>query len=123
MSETRVTRKQLARGIQVSDGELHRLVVVEPRLIIRLQVDPSDPRFAQARFILRSSKDLCLERTVADDKKPGDEYLDLEFWPIQEEENYSLYVRLTETASETALFEEISYSKLHHMMMGVEHGK
>ena len=111
---------ELQDGVVLRTGAHHRVVAKQPRVILRLGIDPDDARFADSRFCLRSSGGEEFVRTVADDKQPGDDFLDLEFGPLDERESYCLVFALSADAEERTLIAETSYPRLH--AMGVDHG-
>lgn len=88
----------------------------EPELndaIVRIFIDPNNEVFAQDKFILESTDgSISITKTVKDDQKPGDNYLDLKYEKLDTSKNYTLKQIEGDSGQEYTYFENYNYYAL-----------
>lgn len=75
-------------------------------LLVRLEIDPADAREADDTFVLRSDNGYEQKKTLKDDQKPGDKWVDLAFTGLPRDGEFTLEV------NGELLFEGVGYGEL-----------
>jgi hypothetical protein len=82
-------------------------------LYVRLDVDPADAQTHDDRFILSSSDGAYRsEKTVKDDRLPGDHYVDLRYTRLDPAKEYTLEAVAAPGEPAVRLYENVAYSDL-----------
>ena len=83
------------------------------RCWIRLDVDPMDVETFDDRFVLLGVDDAYrVEKTIKDDRVPGDHYVDLRYSGLRAGGRYSLQVFESEESQPRFVFENVPYEEL-----------
>ncbi|TWT42099.1 hypothetical protein RAS1_32270 [Phycisphaerae bacterium RAS1] len=83
------------------------------QLCIRLACDPAAAESMDDRFVLTSTDGTYREeKTVSDDERPGDDYVDLHFSGLKSDASYTLQVFESEGAAPVTIFENVPYARL-----------
>ena len=108
-----VTNEDLRDGLELETGKRYRIVL--PSIKLHLEIDPKDADRANDKFTLFSTdKDKYYKQTltIADDKVPDDDAIDLEFIGVRKDLNYTLEVTPGNGSEKYTFFEDVPYSEL-----------
>lgn len=81
-------------------------------LYIRLAINPNDASTHDDKFVVTGSDGYRSEKTVRDDQVPGDNFVDLHYTGLYEDQSYTLEVIEAPGAAPQALFRDVPYPSL-----------
>jgi hypothetical protein len=108
-----VTTEDLRDGLELETGKRYRIVL--PSIKVHIELGPNDSAHVNDKFTLFSTdKDRYYKQTltVADDKVPDDDAIDLEFVGVRKDLNYTLEITPGDGSEKYTYFEDTPYSEL-----------
>jgi len=104
-----------AELIKIDEPTPEEIVEPEPELApatVRLAISPTNPLYQDTQFIMTSTDgSISMTKTVADDKIPGDNYLDLQFDDLDTSKTYTLE-QVDNTGAKITYFEGFGHSSI-----------
>ncbi|TWT43971.1 hypothetical protein RAS1_03750 [Phycisphaerae bacterium RAS1] len=83
------------------------------QLCVRLACDPAAAESMDDKFVLASADGSYREeKTVKDDQRPGDHYVDLRYTGLKADASYTLQVIQSNGAAPVTVFENVPYARL-----------
>ena len=101
-----LTDEQLKNGAKLQTGRKYTATL--PTLIVNLQINPEDEAAEDDKYTLYSTdKDKFYKRTltVNDDKVDGDNFLELHYYPVRKDLEYTLCIDPGEEGEKYNVFE------------------
>ena len=91
--EITINDEQLVEGLKLKTGE--KCTITLPTLVVKLKIDPEDDASEDDTYMLYSTdKDYYFNKTltVNDDKVQGDKFIELHYYPVRKDIQYSLCI-------------------------------
>jgi len=120
VEEIETSSYELKKGRCLPSGKIYRITLPNLKLKLRFDIDPNKASSWDDKFTLYGNheradyEDYCFkqEKTVRDDVKPQDEFLDIEFTDLRAGLYYWLEVDPGQEGEAYFLFQALSYSNL-----------